>query len=83
MYKVQYFVNLQDLASSFTTKELIRRCFAKTKVISYTTFSEIAEQLLFRNNFPWLLLYVSPHIFTKGRQLPSNHLPAQGQQYKN
>ena len=28
---------------SFTTKELLRRCFAKTKVIRYTAFFESAE----------------------------------------
>ena len=39
--------DLQDLASSFTTKELFRRCSAKTKAIRYTAFFESTEQLLF------------------------------------
>ena len=46
MENVEYFVNLQDFASSFTTKELLRRCFAKTKVIRSTAFFEYAKQLL-------------------------------------
>ena len=51
--KVQYFVNLQDLPSRFSIKELLCMCF--------------------RTNL--LLLYISlSHIFTKGRQLPSNQL---------
>ena len=47
MQNVQYFVNLQGLASSFTTKELLRRCFTKKKIIRYINFFESAEQLLF------------------------------------
>ena len=46
-YNVQYLENLQDFASSFSTNELLRRCFAKTKVIRYTDFFEYVEQLLF------------------------------------
>ena len=48
MQNVKYFVNSQDLASNFTTKELLRRCFTKAKVTRYTIFFESAEQLLFR-----------------------------------
>ena len=47
MQNDQYFVNLQDLISSFTTKEVLCRCFTEAKVISYTTFFESTEQLLF------------------------------------
>ena len=57
MQKVQYFVNLQDLAASLITKELLCTCFAKTNVIRYTSFFQSSEQLLFGTTS--LLLYVS------------------------
>ena len=59
MQNVLYFVNLQDLGSSFTTEELLRSCFTKTKVIRYTTFFE------FGNNYFSELF----HIYG-GRELP-------------
>ena len=45
---LQYLVNLPELASSFTTKELLRRNFAKSKVKGYTPFFDSTEQLFFR-----------------------------------
>ena len=67
MYNAQYFVNLQDLAYSFTTKEFLHRCFAKTKVISYTAFFESAEQLLFGRISHGCL---SLSLLAKRKQLP-------------
>ena len=81
--KVQCFANFQDLTLSFTTKELLRRCFEKAKVIRYTAFFESAEQLLFGTiSHGCFSVYLS-HNFTKVRQLPSKQLHVGGQQYKN
>ena len=71
---------MQDLASAFTTKELLCRCFAKRKVISYTAFFESAEQLLFGTSSHGCLSMYLSQIFTKVRQLPSKQLHVQGQQ---
>ena len=56
--EVQYFVNLLDLTSTFTTKELPRRCFAKAKVMRNTVSSNLHSSYLSEQS-RWLLLCVS------------------------
>ena len=81
-WNVQYLVNLLYLTSCFTTKELLRRCFAKANVIGYTAFLKSAEQLLFGTvSHDCFSVYLS-HIYKKGRKLPRKQLHVLGQQYK-
>ena len=64
------FCKFAGLASSFTTKELLRRSFAKAKVLRYTDFFESAEQLLFGKISHGCF---SMYIFTERRQLQSKN----------
>ena len=73
-YYVQYFVNLQDLASSFTITELLRSCFAKTKVIDkLNSFLRICKATTFET-----ISHISHISFQKEDSCPANNFMFKG-----